>query len=395
LEDLLPAVKCPKCGFVSYAGLDQCKKCSYPFAKSAQKGSSTFLTSLFPEEGRADLPAQADPVLAPMEAELQSQSPSIPEPASDPIPTGQFFSPDEPSVADRLGTEDTPANWREELSDRVVSFRKRRGRVQTDADPSANMELEFENAGKPEEARSIFQPQESSENVSSGFDMDLGKLSIASDESEQPGDKWPPRELGEELQLDAASEDTDEISLGEPVAKRPPMEILVGSPSANAPEDEANAEQLYYAPVNRRLMAGLTDALILIIGAALFGGISWYTMTRFCDHNSLVPFNVAILGLVATIVTFGYFAIFTAITFATPGLLLMGCEIRNLRGEHPTLSESLWRAFGVLVSLSALMLGFVWAYVDSESLTWHDRMSGTIITETNIATDFTGRIAET
>jgi uncharacterized RDD family membrane protein YckC len=141
-------------------------------------------------------------------------------------------------------------------------------------------------------------------------------------------------------------------------------------------------------------MAGLTDALILIIGAALFGGIFWYSMTRFCDHNSLVPFNIAILCLVAIIVTFGYFAIFTAITSATPGLLWMGCEIRNLRGEHPTLSESLWRAFGILVSLSALMLGFVWAYVDSESLTWHDRMSGTIITEASIAPDLAGLNAE-
>jgi uncharacterized RDD family membrane protein YckC len=293
-----------------------------------------------------------------------------------------------------LGSDDTPANWREELSDRVVSFRKRRGRLQPDPDPGENMELEFENAGKPEDARSIFQPQAAFENAGSGFDMDIGKPSFAHDEGEQPGDNRPTRELGEELQLDAAPEDADEMSLGEPVEKGPPMEILVGSPTANAPEDDVSTEQLFYAPVNRRLMAGLTDALILIIGAALFGGIFWYSMTRFCDHSSLVPFNIAILGLVTIIVTFGYFAIFTAITSATPGLLWMGCEIRNLRGEHPTLSESLWRAFGILVSLSALMLGFVWAYVDSESLTWHDRMSGTIITEANVAPDLADLNAE-
>jgi hypothetical protein len=26
------------------------------------------------------------------------------------------------------------------------------------------------------------------------------------------------------------------------------------------------------------------------------------------------------------------------------------------------------------------MLGFIWAWVDSEGMTWHDRMSGTFIT---------------
>jgi hypothetical protein len=57
--------------------------------------------------------------------------------------------------------------------------------------------------------------------------------------------------------------------------------------------------------------------------------------------------------------------------------------------------ESFWRAFGVLVSLSALMLGFVWACVDSDSLTWHDRMSGTVITEERNAPDLADLKAET
>jgi uncharacterized RDD family membrane protein YckC len=108
----------------------------------------------------------------------------------------------------------------------------------------------------------------------------------------------------------------------------------------------------------------------------------------------MVPLNIAVLGLVAVILIFAYFGVFTAIASATPGLLWLGCEIRNLRGEHPSLSESLWRAFGVLVSMSALMVGFVWAYVDSENLTWHDRMSGTIITEAHTAADLTGVQAE-
>ena len=271
------------------------------------------------------------------------------------------------------------------MSERVVSFRKRRARLQPGADTGENLELAFDDPSKPEDPPSIFQPQEATEDTHAGFDLEMGKPDFAQKEGELPGETRPFPELAEDMQLDAASEDSDEMSLGEPVEKSPPMEILVGSPSMITPEDDPGEGQLFYAPVNRRLVAGLTDALILILGAALFGGIFWYSMTRFCNHGSLVPLNMAILGLIALIVIFAYFAIFTAFVSATPGLLWMGCEIRNLRGEHPTLNESLWRAFGVLVSLSALMVGFIWAYVDSDNLTWHDRMSGTIITEAQIA----------
>ena len=57
----------------------------------------------------------------------------------------------------------------------------------------------------------------------------------------------------------------------------------------------------------------------------------------------------------------------------------MGIEVRNLEGRFPTPREAFWRAFGYLVSSAALMLGFVWALVDSEGLTWHDRISGTFL----------------
>ena len=176
------------------------------------------------------------------------------------------------------------------------------------------------------------------------------------------------------------------MSLGEPVEKSPPMEILVGSPTETAPEEEA-AGEIYLAPLGRRFLAGLTDTLVLMLGAAVFGIIFW----RFCGRLSLVPLNIAVLGLVAVILIFAYFAVFTAVASATPGLLWMGCEIRNLSGDYPTPSESFWRAFGVLVSLSALMLGFIWACVDTDNLTWHDRMSGTVITVAHTASDLAGR----
>jgi uncharacterized RDD family membrane protein YckC len=81
---------------------------------------------------------------------------------------------------------------------------------------------------------------------------------------------------------------------------------------------------------------------------------------------------------------------FTALAFSTPGQSIVGIEARNMEGWPPDRRESLLRAFGYLVSLSAFMLGFFWALVDSESLTWHDRISGTFLTPVEQNTPATG-----
>ena len=81
-----------------------------------------------------------------------------------------------------------------------------------------------------------------------------------------------------------------------------------------------------------------------------------------------------------------YFGAFTAIIASTPGLLWMGIEVRNISGGPPTLRQSFWRAFGCLVSASAMLLGFVWALFDNDSLTWHDRMSETYLAPSDATT---------
>jgi uncharacterized RDD family membrane protein YckC len=323
------------------------------------------------------------------ESKLSSSPQLIQEPESEPDQALQFI-PTQLSAIDRAGTDGNAANWREELSDRVVTFRKRRGRIQPENTEVGNLELEFENLGKPNDFRAPSHDPEGAGRAEPGFDLDMGNTAFAEQQNAFSFDKPKSRELRNELHLDEDPEETEEeMSLGEPAEKSLPMEILVNSPAAH-PADDTEIVGHFYAPLQRRFLAGLVDGGLLLLGAALFGGIFWYSMTRFCDHNVLAPISLAILGLIAMIVIFAYFAVFTALSFATPGMLWTSCEVRNLQGEHPTVNESLWRAFGVLVSISALMVGFVWAYVDSESLTWHDRMSGTVITDVETATRHAG-----
>jgi uncharacterized RDD family membrane protein YckC len=320
-----------------------------------------------------------------------------------------------PTLTDRAPVVEPPQDWREELSERVEKFRQRRARLQPDVDSTGNLELDFGGLDKPaehpflgdtgrtredrdlgfdkpEDRRPLDGVLATPEDRDSGFDLEIGGSAMTLGKDGALGETLAFEAPGEErMQLDANPLEAEEMSWGEPLAKSAPVEILVGSPTAAAPqEEEEGAEGIILAPLGHRFLAGLADAVLLFLGAGVFGVIFW----RFCGRLSLVPLNIAVLGLVAVILVFAYFAVFAALTSATPGLLWMGCEIRNLRGGHPTLRESLWRAFGILVSLSALLLGFVWACVDSDRLTWHDRMSGTVITEERHSAGLAGLKAE-
>jgi uncharacterized RDD family membrane protein YckC len=230
-----------------------------------------------------------------------------------------------------------------------------------------------------------FEDADNSEAGGSEFDMEIGEPAMPpTDRDSSPDTPAFEDSVGEGMVLDRPPGETGEILLDEPEGKPLPMEILVGSPGETMPDHPQVAEEFLVAPLGGRFIAGLADALILSLGAIEFGIIVW----RVCGQISLVPVNMVILGMIAAVTIFVYFAVFTAITSATPGLLWKGYVIRNVKGGRPTRQEALWRAFGVLVSLSAFMVGFIWAYVDSDTLTWHDRMSGTAITEPQSAPNY-------
>lgn len=310
------------------------------------------------------------------ELRMQLAQPSEAEPTQTPSSVENL------APAKRMRKREQPQNWREELSDRVEEYRKRHGGLPPEADPGRNFELDFDTPDEPKAHRYIENDLGTSENADSGLDIEFGGAAEVRDQDGPSLDASSDKDLSDEPMRPDVDPAETEMSLGEPVEKGAPMEILVGSPAEPTFAEEAAAE-IYLAPLGRRFLAGLTDTLVLMLGAAVFGLIFW----QFCGGLSLVPGNVAVLGVVAVILIFAYFGVFTAVASATPGLLWMGCEIRNLGGDYPTPSESFWRAFGVLVSISALMLGFIWACVDTDALTWHDRMSGTVITVAHPASD--------
>ena len=179
-------MKCPKCGFVSYAGLEQCKKCGYPFVKAAPKGSSSSLTSLFPEGVRAATPTPAGTLACEPErfhsalTELPTQPTSPPEPAPEQNTTRQSSTGEALPRPTARTWMNRLQDWREELSERVVNFPQTAGlSFQPDADPEENLELDFEDS---RQARGYSIPLTARRRLRrkrSGFDLEIGEPAVS------------------------------------------------------------------------------------------------------------------------------------------------------------------------------------------------------------------------
>jgi len=376
-------VKCPKCGFVSFPGLLECKKCGHKLAPAKAKASPPGVVSLFP--GSPVPPGGPDASAVDVAAEPPPETPLEPSAA-----------PGEPPAAELppLLAESTPAPskpqppeaarpWREELSERVQDFRRRRARLRGDFDPSQSLEFDFE-GGQRLETETEFAAAE--------VEFPQGETDLVTETppSTEPDipilDSLPLEKPGEETPSPgSAAAEAGELPLEHPVTEAERVKIVLESPevSAEAADTEAAPLALPLAPMGRRFLAGVLDALVLLMAAGLFALIFW----RAGGRLTVQPLNVAVVVFIGAFFIMAYFGLFTALTSTTPGLLWMGLEVRNLDGAFPTAREAFWRAFGYLISTAGLMLGFLWAVVDSEGFTWHDRMSGTFLTVADSAVE--------
>ena len=124
-----------------------------------------------------------------------------------------------------------------------------------------------------------------------------------------------------------------------------------------------------------RLRAGLLDAALLGLAFAVF-----LAMFHFLGGRLMVAkTEIAVLGASAYLLYAQYFFLFVGFGGGTPGMRWAGLDITNFAGEPATPRQLLWRGFGYLVSGGSLFLGFLWVFVDEERLTWHDRISQTIL----------------
>jgi len=366
-------VKCPKCGFISFPGKEECKKCGHHFTQVS--GPVEGIPPLFHRLGpESEAPVEPEPEPeSPLdqteltEEESGSLDVELEPQAALPDPVQPEAAPPSPRPASRPGL----SPWQEELADRVQEYRQRRARLNKESERGHNaLNLDFgPSQPKPEEPRPHVIEFPSAD-------------SSASHPKPRPEFRPAPPSFGMGS-FESAFLEGEEAVEAPPPPPRPnpgtdmgPLEIELGSSKRSLPvPDEDEPASVPIARMKMRFYAALIDALVLLVAGGLCALIFWQVGGEFSPE----PLELGVTVLIAAFFVMLYFAGCTAMASATPGLMWARLEVITFEGNPPRLSDCLWRGFGYLVSSSALMLGFIWAAVDAEGLTWHDRMSRTFI----------------
>jgi len=125
-----------------------------------------------------------------------------------------------------------------------------------------------------------------------------------------------------------------------------------------------------------RVLADLTD---IVIVAAIYILFIVTTYLQMPGGVSLDRRTVGIYGAGFLLLVGVYFLLFMLSASQTPGMKTRQLLAVSREGVPLEPRTACMRGFGYLISIVPLMLGFVWAFIDPEHLTWADKVSGTYL----------------
>ena len=368
-------MKCPKCGFISFPGKEECRKCGHHFTQvNGEAEGIPPLFHRFDSESEAPVEPEQEPESALDKTDLSEQeSGSLDVELEPQVTLPEPVQPETEPPTPKPGSRPGLSPWQAELADRVQEYRQRRARLQNEEErghDSLNLDFGPVPPKKQEETRPHVIEFPSADGLGSQpkpkpeFRPAPPSFGMSSFES-----AFLEGEKGEEIPTPPPPEP-------ESNTETEPLKIELGpSGDSYADLDEDEPSTVPIAQMKMRFYAALIDALVLLSAVGVYALIFWQVGGAF----STEPLELAATGLIGAFFIVLYFAGCTAIASATPGLIWAGLEVITFEGNPPRPTDCIWRGFGYLVSMSALMLGFIWAAVDAEGLTWHDRMSRTFI----------------
>ena len=98
--------------------------------------------------------------------------------------------------------------------------------------------------------------------------------------------------------------------------------------------------------------------------------------------TAIQPPRIQIVGIFAGLSAAFWSAYqYLLVTYAgtTPGLLLARLELCRFDGSYAKRSLRRWRVLAWLLSAASLGMGYVWVFLDEDSLCWHDRITHTYL----------------
>jgi uncharacterized RDD family membrane protein YckC len=278
--------------------------------------------------------------------------------------------------------------WRQEVISRVRQHRARRRRV----DPNA-LELDFQ--AEPPLTIASVEEAAARRDTCDGYEASSADH-LGSMLEDRPAERHPRKVIRFPAPALIDQEAGPDMELAQPSSEKPrildaqePEQIDLIPSFADICLEESPADSLLAdddlnlpgepAPLGRRLISGLVDAVIVLAGLTTFAAGVTAALTRLAEtvpHSRPVLLCALAAGATLALV-FQY--LFLVYGKGTPGMLAGSLVVLNFDGQKPSRAARGWRAVATTLSGVSLGLGFVWALVDEHTLGWHDRISGTYL----------------
>jgi uncharacterized RDD family membrane protein YckC len=164
-------------------------------------------------------------------------------------------------------------------------------------------------------------------------------------------------------------------------AQQPPIIDRRDLPASAQPRrDRARSGAPAAASLSLRAVAGLMDLGVALAALGVFLGALLLINTYVLYQDPLATQSrlQLIIGCFCALLVF-YWYFYLRFLGRTAGMAWAGLRVVNIDGEDPTESQRRMRAVGTALSAAALGVGFLWALSDEQRLTWHDRISKTLV----------------
>ena len=162
-------------------------------------------------------------------------------------------------------------------------------------------------------------------------------------------------------------------------------------------EQKRETSALEFAGFWKRLLAALIDlfavAVICSIIILVFSPYQWFGADLFNNTEAVfdepvwraLPYLVG-GNLLSVLVNIAYFVGFWVWRGQTPGKMLLNIKVVRIDGSSLTFGVALLRYLGYVVSLSVLLIGFIWIAFDSRKQGFHDKIAETYVIQIPEAT---------
>jgi hypothetical protein len=129
------------------------------------------------------------------------------------------------------------------------------------------------------------------------------------------------------------------------------------------------------ATIEQRIRAATIDLGVVVMGAMLCGSVV-FEMLHSVQVNK--PLLVT-MGLLFALLWISYHYLFLVYGGATAGTRMAAIELSSFAGTLPSRKQRRNGVIGLCISSVSLLMGFLWAFVDVDTLCWHDRISQTYL----------------